>query len=96
MASVIHELATNAAKYGSFSNEGARIEVRWRVGREGGGAQVQLCWQEVLGPAVTQAHDTGFGSILLEKAALQLGGHITREWVADGVCATLVFPLEVE
>lgn len=92
---VIHELATNAAKYGAFSTDGGSTEVRW-TRREGqAGPEVELLWKEYHGPAVTHAGEAGFGSMLLEKAALQLGGRVERDWSADGVFARLVFPLEV-
>jgi len=92
---VIHELATNAAKYGAFSTESGSTEVCWNMREGKAGPEVELLWKEHHGPAVTPEREAGFGSILLEKAALQLGGRLERDWLANGVCARLVFPLEV-
>lgn len=93
---VIHELATNAVKYGALSVDGGTLQVSWTT-REGQlGREVELLWKENHGPAVAQERVAGFGSNLLERASLQLGGRIDRDWLADGLCAKLVFPLETQ
>ena len=83
IALVIHELATNAAKYGALSVPDGRVALT--VARHGG--QVVVEWREVGGPAVTQVPEhAGFGSKLVEMSvAQQLGGTIEREWRAEGL-----------
>ncbi|HUR42677.1 MAG TPA: HWE histidine kinase domain-containing protein, partial [Aestuariivirga sp.] len=63
-----HELATNAAKYGSLSVPGGRLAVDWTVANGGDGNQTfNLQWRERGGPPVRQPTHQGFGSILMEK-----------------------------
>jgi PAS domain S-box-containing protein len=60
----LHELATNAVKYGALSNQTGRIRIAWEVDPEG---RVSLSWRESGGPPVTPPKDKGFGSILIER-----------------------------
>ncbi len=86
---VLHELTTNAVKYGCW-REGGLLEVKWTV--EDGG--VRLDWREhceLDKPGGTQA---GFGTRLMEAAARQLRGSIERSIAADGVRVAIAFPLE--
>lgn len=64
MSLVVHELATNATKYGSLSNEDGRVEITWNVA----GGRVALVWTEIGGPAVAAPTRKGFGSVLIERA----------------------------
>ena len=91
LALVLHEFATNAAKYGALSASEGRLSVHLR--REGELLIVQ--WVERGGPAVEIAPThTGFGS-RLEKAALSgLGATITRTWDPEGLTLTVVLPVE--
>jgi len=61
----LHELATNAVKYGALSNAVGRIHVRWKAVRND---QLRLSWQERHGPTVVPPRRKGFGSILIEHA----------------------------
>jgi two-component sensor histidine kinase len=61
---VMHELSTNAAKYGALSVEEGRVLVRWTIGQR----RVSLVWQETGGPEVTPPASTGFGSVLIARA----------------------------
>lgn len=73
-ALAIHELATNAAKYGSLSDPGGEVTIGWTVANDGGGGALQFRWQERGGPPVTLPKRKGFGTSLLEST---LGkGHI--------------------
>ncbi|MFO1013033.1 MAG: HWE histidine kinase domain-containing protein [Caulobacteraceae bacterium] len=84
----LHELATNALKYGALSVEGGRIEVRWRGLDDGG---FELTWQEKGGPSVSPPSHQGFGSTLLQRVTgRELGGSATIEFRPDGVRATLI------
>ncbi|HWA63090.1 MAG TPA: HWE histidine kinase domain-containing protein, partial [Caulobacteraceae bacterium] len=82
----LHELATNAVKYGALSTEAGRVDVTWSPLAEGG---FELVWQERNGPPVSPPTRRGFGSTLLEKVTgRELGGSATLEFRADGVRAT--------
>jgi len=60
----LHELATNAAKYGALSNGSGNVHVAWTVAGEG----TLLTWLEVGGPPVTAPQRKGFGSLLIEES----------------------------
>ena len=71
-ALLLHELATNATKYGALSQPGTGlVEIRWSVVEDGGGARFKFRWQERDGPPVAPPTRSGFGSILLTKLASQ-------------------------
>jgi PAS domain S-box-containing protein len=83
----LHELATNAVKFGALSSETGRIEVTWTVRPEGG---FVLTWQERAGPPVAQPTHRGFGSTLLERVTgRELGGEARMEFRPDGVRVTI-------
>jgi PAS domain S-box-containing protein len=83
----LHELVTNAVKFGSLSTETGRVDVTWRQSEDGG---LELHWQESHGPAVVPPSRLGFGSILLEKVTgRELGGSVRVEYPAEGVRAVL-------
>lgn len=91
---IVHELATNAAKYGALSRPDGRIEIRWEVSDYGGAPQVNLTWQERGGPPVSKPRDNGFGSRLIERSVRgDLGGDAEAEWSPDGLVWRLSFPL---
>lgn len=88
---IVHELATNAVKYGALSEPEGTVEIAWTVED---GAQLALVWSETGGPAIdAPAAKEGFGSQMTSLAASQLGGTIEREWPAGGAIARLKFPL---
>jgi two-component sensor histidine kinase len=68
LALVLHELATNAAKYGSLSNERGKVSISWSVAGKGSDALFKLRWEERDGPAVKTPTHKGFGSTLLASA----------------------------
>ena len=88
-ALLLHEFATNAAKYGALSAEGGHIDVR--CSEEGG--LFNMIWQERGGPLVTEAAGTeGFGGLLVRITVThQLGGAIERDWNPDGLAIRLAF-----
>jgi two-component sensor histidine kinase len=67
-ALVLHELATNAAKYGSLSSDAGRVSISWSVTGTGDAAQFRFAWREEGGPPVGTPHRKGFGSAILERA----------------------------
>ena len=82
----LHELATNAAKFGALSSGNGRVEVSWRVVREGGSKAVEIDWRESGGPAVTQPLRRGFGSRLIEQGlARQLKADVRLDFSTEGV-----------
>ena len=87
LALALHELATNAVKFGALSAEGGRVDVRWAFRPEGG---FELVWTERGGPSVTPPERRGFGSTLLERVTgRELGGQARVEFRPDGVRAVL-------
>src|SRR5262249_13949691 len=64
LAMVLHELSTNAAKYGAFSNDGGRVEIAWR---RLGDAMAELTWSERGGPPLTDEPVPGFGNKLIAR-----------------------------
>jgi PAS domain S-box-containing protein len=94
LSMALHELATNAAKYGALSNDSGRVEVAWRVVLEGGG-ELQLTWIESGGPPVVPPARTGFGSRLIQRSlAHDLGGATSIEYRPQGVISVIKTPLE--
>jgi two-component sensor histidine kinase len=82
----LHELATNAAKYGALTVPEGRIHLAWHVD----GASLHLNWRESGGPSVTPPSRRGFGSRLLEEGlAHDLGGSTKLEYAADGMHCTI-------
>ncbi len=101
---IVHELATNAVKYGALSVETGTVEIRWAIAGDGaagdGGDDTEpmltLDWIELGGPPVSPEGNTGsagFGSQMTALAAGQLGGKMVREWPVSGAVARLNFPL---
>ena len=68
MSLALHELATNATKYGALSTEGGRVHLTWSVLEKDGVRTFHFTWQETGGPAVVPPTMTGFGSILIERS----------------------------
>jgi two-component sensor histidine kinase len=61
----VHELVTNAAKYGALSNQSGRVEVGWSIRRESDKQLLRFKWTEIDGPRVAPPHREGFGMVLL-------------------------------
>jgi len=93
MAMVLHELATNAAKYGALSAPEGRIAVRWESGT-GPSGELVLRWTERNGPPVAAPLRRGFGSKLMETMMNDLNGRIDKDWRAKGLACTVRLPLE--
>ncbi len=89
----LHELATNAAKYGALSREGGRIRVAWRFAPDNPDAAFHLSWQESGGPAVTPPLRRGFGSRMIEQAlAGYFHGQAELRYDPDGLSFELTAP----
>jgi PAS domain S-box-containing protein len=89
LALVLHELATNAAKYGALGASTGRVSIAWAVE----GSTIFLRWSEVGGPHVEAPPRKGFGSRLISASAAQLGGTAEISFAREGVRALLSFPL---
>ena len=85
----LHELATNAAKYGALSNDTGAVHLSWRVTSAEDGRRVKLTWQESGGPRVETPTRKGFGSLLLEQALKSELGRASLEFLPDGVVCTV-------
>ena len=86
MALALHELATNAAKYGALSNATGEVGIRWEL-RDG---QVILRWTESKGPAVAEPRHRGFGmKIITASIAQQSGGEVRFNWRPEGLDCTI-------
>jgi PAS domain S-box-containing protein len=82
----LHELATNAVKYGALSNEQGSVTIAWHSRRETKGSQLQLEWSEAGGPPVVAPRQKGFGTRLIERGlAQELGGRAKIEYRPHGV-----------
>lgn len=89
LALALHELATNAAKYGALSVEHGRLQVVWRLGDE----DLLLEWIEECPDPVTPPSRAGFGSKVVEASIkAQLGGAIEREWRDKGLRCAIRLP----
>jgi two-component sensor histidine kinase len=91
LALVLHELATNAAKYGALSASEGCLEVEWRIAD----GVLMLAWTERGGPSIEKPPEhKGFGSQLARTSASgQLGGRIAYDWTPAGVRITLTINL---
>jgi PAS domain S-box-containing protein len=92
----IHELATNAAKYGALSRLAGRVQIAWSItdsSTPGGKPLVEFNWEERGGPIVRPPEHRGFGTRLVEASTEQLGGRITLDYRPEGFECRFVLPL---
>jgi len=88
-----HELATNAVKYGAFSNDAGSIQVAWTIEPSPKGDRLILHWREQDGPRVAPPSRRGFGLQVIERGlAHQLGGTVHLEFLEEGVSCTINIP----
>jgi two-component sensor histidine kinase len=92
-AMVIHELATNATKYGALSTPDGRVRIEWQ--QTGKAApHIAMQWTELRGPPVDARPRAGFGSALIEQGfAAQLGGKAELTFKRTGLVCNLECPL---
>jgi two-component sensor histidine kinase len=97
LSMIVHEIATNAAKYGALSNDTGTVAVDWETIEESDGRRLRLIWTEAGGPPVTAPVQRGFGSRLIERSARdQLGGEATVDFLPRGVIYTVTCALDRE
>jgi two-component sensor histidine kinase len=82
MAVILHELATNAAKYGALSVPAGRIDLKWSHEADG---RLILRWSETDGPAVQTPKRQGFGGRIVEQMIRQLQGETRFDWRPEGL-----------
>jgi two-component sensor histidine kinase len=91
IAVTVHELATNAAKYGSLSLPNGRVRVQCSQPANG---QIMLRWTEQNGPLVEHPTRSGFGSRIMDRMVRgQLNGEIRFDWRTDGLVCEIVIPV---
>jgi two-component sensor histidine kinase len=93
LALVLHELATNAAKYGALSVPQGHVDFFWRVGpAEDGEASLELVWRERDGPEIAKPERRGLGSELIENLAGGTGASSGVDYRSDGLVWTARIP----
>jgi two-component sensor histidine kinase/integral membrane sensor domain MASE1 len=94
VASVIHELVTNAVKYGALSSPDGSAQISWSCTR-GDLAVLRMVWHEVCGPPVVASARSGYGSNLIrDLIPYELGGTVELTFPRDGVCCKIEIPLK--
>jgi two-component sensor histidine kinase len=93
---VVHELATNAAKYGSLSNPAGQVRVTSEILRHSEPGALRLRWTETGGPPVAKAAHKGFGSILIERGlSLELDARAELDFAPGSLVCTIEIPLPI-
>ena len=87
VAMAVHELATNAVKYGALSTSNGRVRVQWSL-RESN--KLHLSWQETGGPPVSTPSKEGFGTRAITRMLGQLDGEVKFDWRAEGLTCDVV------
>ncbi|HEY6259468.1 MAG TPA: PAS domain S-box protein [Xanthobacteraceae bacterium] len=95
LALVLHELGTNARKYGALSVPNGRLSIGWRM-RTDEKDHFLLDWKESHGPKVSVPSGHGFGTMLIEETLRALGGEAVIHYYADGVTCEMALPLPQE
>ncbi len=91
----LHELATNASKYGALSVPDGRVSLRWTLQSRPDGQHATLIWRETDGPPVRPPERRGFGTRLLERIVTQeLDGTAELSHPKEGLAYQLEFPIE--
>src|SRR5262245_20593826 len=94
VAKVLHELATNAAKYGALSTPGGHVSVNWDRKPNGDGSNLSLVWQELNGPPVKSEAQSSYGSNLIRNLIPhELGGKVDLVFASDGVSCRIEIPI---
>ena len=92
LALIMHELATNAAKYGALASESGRLAIEWSISDE----ILTLVWRET-GCSLQgdEAPSAGFGTSLIDRTTqIQFAGSFERLWLSEGVLCTITIPLQ--
>lgn len=96
-ALAIHELCTNAAKYGALAGDHGRIAIAWRLVQAPEGERLRFTWRETGGPPVTAPSSRGFGARLLERGlAAELRGTVVLSFAPEGLVCEIDAPAPVD
>jgi PAS domain S-box-containing protein len=87
MAMALHELATNAVKYGALSTPAGRVKIEWSTQP---GQKLHLRWIETSGPRVTPPTKEGFGTRAIKRLIGQLSGEVKYDWHANGIACDIL------
>jgi two-component sensor histidine kinase len=94
VATVIHELVTNAAKHGALSGPNGRVSVSWDRTGDDESATLTITWRELDGPPITTPVPAGYGlSLIRDLIPHELGGTVSLMFPPDGVCCRIEIPL---
>jgi PAS domain S-box-containing protein len=94
MALALHELATNAAKYGALSTPQGKVSLTWALEGEGTARRLHMSWRESGGPPVTPPQTSGFGTRLIEKGLkAELRADVRLDYAPGGLTMTLDAPM---
>ena len=89
VAMALHEVFTNAVKYGALKTDGGHVELGWcAVGK-----MLSIVWRERGGPTVVPPRHKGFGSMMLGGLAIELLGTVTIEYRPEGLICSIEAPL---
>jgi PAS domain S-box-containing protein len=89
LSMAVHELATNAAKYGALSNDHGTVHVTWTLDRANS-SHFRLVWREAAGPKVRAPERKGFGTVMLTRIlAQEINGEISLEYNSDGLVCSM-------
>ena len=94
LSMAVHELATNAARYGALSNGSGEVHLTWMVNQTSMTPLLLMRWEEKGGPAVKPPSRKGFGSRLIERSlAHDLNGEVRIEYAPTGLVCSVEAPL---
>jgi PAS domain S-box-containing protein len=94
LALAIHELATNALKYGALSVDRGRVALQWTLSNRDGKSQFAMEWKEKGGPRVASPTSEGFGGMVIRQSvAREASGLVTLDYQPEGLCCHLEFEL---
>jgi two-component sensor histidine kinase len=94
VAMVLHELVTNAAKYGALSGPAGQVSVEWdKTAGADAAATLTLVWREIGGPPVVTPAQAGFGmNLIRDLIPYELSGRVDLAFSPEGICCTIEFP----
>jgi two-component sensor histidine kinase len=90
IAMVLHELATNAVKYGALSVPSGRLFVEWSRDE----TQLVIRWSEAAGPPVEPPSRQGFGTRVVGRVVNDLNGKLQLDWNSEGVACEIIVPID--
>lgn len=92
----VHELATNALKYGALSVEEGNVSFTWMLNPENGQRKVVFEWQERNGPAPTPPIKSGFGTRMIKHFATRRAGHVDIDYLPEGILCRIAFAVDLQ